>query len=93
MHVAYRYYCEGPHTLYFNHRHALLFLSLSLSIILCHYREYYAPQNQQHDTAYDFSNIKKNGIYVKAPFIKNIQAKLHQNRTRNKKVIAILIIG
>ena len=52
---AYRYYCEGPHTLYYNHRHALLFLSLSQGIIKN------APQNQQPDTAYDFSNIKKTG--------------------------------
>ena len=33
MHVTYRYQCEGPHTLYYNHRHALLFLSLSLNIL------------------------------------------------------------
>ena len=32
MHVTYRYHCEGPHTLYYNHRHARLFLSLSLNI-------------------------------------------------------------
>ena len=56
MHVTYLYHCEGPHTLYYNHRHALLFLSLSLSIIKN------APQNQHPDTAYDFSNIKKRNI-------------------------------
>ena len=86
MHVTYRYYCEGPHKLYYNHGHALLFLSLSLSIIKMH------PQNQQPDTAYDFSNIQKTGIYVKALFIKKLQTKFHQNRTRNKDVIAILVM-
>ena len=35
MHVTYRCHCEGPHTVYYNHRHALLCLSLSLSIIKC----------------------------------------------------------
>ena len=87
MHVTYRYHCEGPHTLYFNHRHALLFLSLSLSIIKN------APQIQQPDTAYDFSNIQKTGIYVKSLFINKLQIKFHQNRTRNKEVIAILVLN
>ena len=32
MHVSH-YHCERPHTLYYNHRHALLFLLLSLSIL------------------------------------------------------------
>ena len=87
MHVTYRYHCEGPHTLYYNyHRHALLYLSLSLIIIKN------APQNQQPDTAYDFSNIQKTGIYVKALFIKKLHTKFHQNRTRNKEVIAILVM-
>ena len=52
IHVTYFYHREGPHTLYYNDRHALLFLSLSLSIIKN------APQKPT-DTAYDFSNIKK----------------------------------
>ena len=84
MYVTYRYHCEGPHTLYYTHRHALLFLSLSLSIIKMH------PQNQQLDTAYGFSNIKKTVIYVKALFIKKLQTKFHQNRTQKKEFIAIL---
>ena len=85
MHVTYRYHCERPHTLYYNYRHSLLFLSVSLSIIKN------APQNQQPDTAYDFSNIKKR-IYVKALFIKKIQTKFHQNRTKNKEVLSILVM-
>ena len=60
MHVAYRYHCEGPHTLYYNHRHALLFLSLSLSVIKN------APQNQQPDPAYDFRIFKKQEISSKS---------------------------
>ena len=36
MHLPYCYHREGPHTLYYNHRHAILFLSLSLSIIKMH---------------------------------------------------------
>ena len=80
MHVTYRYHGEGPHTLYYNHRHALLFLSLSLSIIKN------APQNQQPDTAYDFSHIQKTGICVKALFIKKLQTKFHQNRAKTKKL-------
>ena len=87
MHVTYRYHRERSHTLYYKHRHALLCLSLSLSIITK------APQNQQHDTAYDFSNIKQTGIFVKALFIKMLQAKFHQNQTRNKDVIATLVMG
>ena len=87
MHLAYRYHCEGPHTLYYNHRHALLFLLLSLIIIKI------APQNQQPDTAYDFSNIQKTGIYAKALFIKKLQTKFHQNRPRNKEVLKILVMG
>ena len=86
MHVTYRCHCEGLQTLYYNNRHALLFLSLSLSIIKN------APQNQQPDTAHDFSNSQKTGIYVKALFIKKLQTKFHPNRTRNKEVIAILVI-
>ena len=81
------YHCEGPRTLYYNQRHALLFLSLSLSIIKN------APQNQQPDTAYDFSNIQKTRIYVKALSIKKLQTKCHQIRTRNKEVKAILVTG
>ena len=43
MHVTYCYHCEIPHTLYYNDRHAFLFLSLSLSIIKN------APQIKQLD--------------------------------------------
>ena len=87
MHVTHRYHCEGSHTLYYNHRNALLFLSLSLSIIKN------ASQNQQPDTTYDFLKIKKkNGIYMKALFIKRLQTKCHQNRTRKKEVIAYLVM-
>ena len=56
MHGTYCYHREGPHTLYYNDRHALLFLSLSLSMIQN------APQIQKPGTAYDFSNIKKLNI-------------------------------
>ena len=87
MHATYLYHCEGPHKLYYNHRHALLLLSLSLSIIKN------VPQNQQPDTAYDFSNFQKTGIYVKSLFIKKLHTKFHQNRTRNKEVMAILVMG
>ena len=37
--------------------------------------------------------ILKNGIYVKALFIKKHQTKFHQNRTRNKEVKASLVMG
>ena len=81
MHVTYGCHCEGPHTLYYNDWHALLFLSLSLIIIKN------APQIQQPDTAYDFSNIKKRNIWES--LIQ--QLKFHQNQTINKEVIAFLI--
>ena len=48
MHVPYCYHRERPRTLYYDDRHAFLFLSLSLNIIKN------APQIQQPDTAYDF---------------------------------------
>ena len=86
MHVTYRYHCEGPHTLYYNHGHALLFLLLSLSMIKN------TPQIQQPDSADDFSNIQKTGIYVKALFIKKLQTQFHHNRTKNKEVIAFLVL-
>ena len=69
MHVTYRYHCEGPHTLYYTHRHALLFLSLSLSVINN------APQNQQPDTAYDFWNIKKRNIF-ESPILEEASNKI-----------------
>ena len=37
--------------------------------------------------------ILKNGINVKVLFIKQFQTKFYQNRTRNKEVIAILVMG
>ena len=46
MHVPYCYHREGPHTPYYNDRHAFLFLSLLLSIIKN------APHIQQPDTAF-----------------------------------------
>ena len=36
MHLPYCYHREGPHTLYYNDRHAFLFLSLSLNMIKMH---------------------------------------------------------
>ena len=76
----YRYHCEGPHTLYYIHRHALSFLSLSLSIIKN------APQNQHPDTAYDFSSFQKTGIYVKALFIKKLRTKFTKIGREIKKL-------
>ena len=88
MHVPYCYHCKDPHALYYNYRHALLFLSLSLSVIKN------VPQNQQPNTAYHISNIqKKNGMNVKALFINKLQTKFHQNRRRKKDVIAIFVMG
>ena len=86
MYLTYCYHCEGPHTLYYNDRHTFLFLSLSLSIIKK------ASQIQHPDTAYDFWNIQTTGINLKALFIKNLQTKFHQNRTRNKEVVTFLVI-
>ena len=66
------YHCEGPHKLFYNYRHALLFFSLSLSM---YYKN--TTQLQQPDTAFDFSNIKKDGRYVKVLFIKKLQLKVY----------------
>ena len=44
----------------------------------------------QPDTVYALWSITKNGIYVKASFMKNFPLKFHQNRLRNKEVIACL---
>ena len=86
MHVPYCYHRNGPHTVYYNDRHAFLFLSLSLNMIKI------APKFSSLTPPMIFG-ILKNGIYVKVLFIKKLQTNFHQNRTRNKDVIAILVMG
>ena len=82
MHVTYCYHCEGPHTLYYNDRQALLFLSLSLTIIKN------APQIQQPDTASDFSNIKKRNIW-ESPIYQEASAKISSNSDHKQRSYSI----
>ena len=67
MHVPYCYHREGPHTLYYNDRHAFLFMSLSLSIIKIH------PKFSNLTPPMIFG-ILKNGTYMKSLFIKKLNS-------------------
>ena len=40
MHVTYRYHCEEPLTLYYNHRHALFII-----VIMAEYYKKYTPKS------------------------------------------------
>ena len=87
MHITYCYHCEGPRTLYYNDWHAFLFQSLSLSMIKMH------PKFIRVTPPMIFGISKKTEYtYVKVVFMKKLQLKFHQNRTRHKEVITFLVM-
>ena len=88
MYVHYCYRRKGPHTLYYNDRHAFLFLSLSLSIIKMHPKFSSLTRRRR----LWLKENKKDRIYVKFLFMKKLQTQFHQNRTRNKEVISLLVM-
>ena len=86
MHAPYCCHREGPHTLYYNDRHA--FFSVLIAEIIRN-----APQIQQSDTAYDFCNIKERNISESPIHQEASNNFFFQNRAKNKEVIPIFVMS